>query len=122
MLPSTVKVKRSGRPRSTRMNEVIEQARLMTANPVRINIAKLLRQLAISRRSGEKLVKENLKSYLERLAWPIMRSSADKQIMKTKTLLNWIKNGPNSNKVQIFSLMKNCLLSTQNSTGRMITT
>ena len=96
--------KRSGRPRSARTEEVVERARSITERPVRTNISKLSRELNISRRSGERLVKEDLKwKSLKIREVPSVGTSADKRLARTKILLNWIKNGQNSNKVRIFS-------------------
>ena len=118
MSPSTVKkvkrlkragqsletAKRSGRPRSARTEEVIEHARLMTETPVRNNIAKFSREMGISRRSGGRLLKEDLKcKSLKIREVPSVGTSADKRLAKTKLLLNWIKTGENSRKIRIFS-------------------
>ena len=96
--------KRSGRPRSARTPEIFEKARAKTSKPVRTNIAKLARELGISRRSGERLVKEDLKcKSLKIREVPSVGTSAGKRIDNTRKLLNWVKNGQNSSKVRIFS-------------------
>ena len=95
---------RSGRPRSARTEDVIEQARVMTEKPVRTTIAKVSRQLGISRRSSERLLKEDLKvKSLKIREVPSVGTSADKRLNRAKLLLNWIKNGDHSHKVRIFS-------------------
>ena len=96
--------KRTGRPRSARTEEVIEQARAITENPVRTNISKLSRQLGITRRTGERLLKEDLKcKSLKIREVPSVGNSADKRLNRAKLLLNWVKNSDHSHKVRIFS-------------------
>ena len=96
--------KRSGRPRSVRTPEIFERAREKTLTPVRTNIAKVSRELGISRRTGERLLKEDLKcKSLKIREVPSVGTSADKRMLHTARLLNWIKNSNHSNKVRIFS-------------------
>ena len=96
--------KRMGRPRSVRTAEIFEQAKAKMATPVRTNIAKFSRELGISRRTGERLLNEDLNcKSLKIREVPSVGNSADKRIGNTGKLLNWIKNGKHSHKVRIFS-------------------
>ena len=60
--------------------------------------------MEISRRSGGRLLKEDLKyKSLKIREVPSVGTSANKRINNTRKLLNWMKNGNNSNKLKIFS-------------------
>ena len=96
--------KRSGRPRSVRTEEIMERARLMTEKPIRNNIAKFSREMGISRRTGGRLLKDDLKcKSLKIREVPSVGNSADKRLDKTKILLNWVKSSEHSRKIRIFS-------------------
>ena len=95
---------RCGRPRSVRTPATIKTAKKLIAKAPRTTIAKVSRKLKISRRSGERLIKQDLSSSSRKIRdVPSVGNSVARRIERTRGLLNFVKNSEHCQKVRIFS-------------------
>ena len=95
---------RRGRPRSVRNPATIKTAKKLIEKAPRTTIAKAFRKLKISRRSGERLNKQDLSSSYRKIRdVPSVGNSVARRIERTRGLLNFVKNSEHRQKVRIFS-------------------